>query len=361
MLARSFERVHMVSRFLVSALVVVSLTAGTSRALAQPAPPPGQPPQDTPETQQARAAFKKGSDLVGKAQWAEALASFEESDKLRHHAVTTYNIGACQRAMGRYLQAKTTLNAALEEHKAKGKQLPENLVIDSKAYIDEIDRLLVKLDMTIAPADAALAVDGRPLQKAPDDAGQKSPGTNVFFAGILPPGKGEALPVDHVAVVMDPGVHVFTLSRKGFNDVVINKTYAPGAAEPLKLELDKLPGTIRISSNRDAATVMLANVDVGVAPVNLTRPGGTYDVRVVKDGFVPYKAALKLNAGEEATLNADLQPESKPIYKEWWFWAGAAAVVAGITVTTYFLARSDPEPTRPPLDRGGLGWVVTAP
>jgi hypothetical protein len=301
-------------------------------------------------------ALKRGSDLVGKAQWAEALAAFEESDRLRHHAVTVYNIGACQRAMGRYLQAKSTFAAALDEHKTKGKQLPDNLVADAKAYSDEIDRLLVKLDVTVAPADAALSVDGRPLQKAPPEAG-----ANIFYADILPAGKGEVLPTDHVSVMMDPGVHVFTVSRKGFNDVVVNKTYAPGVAEPLKLELDKLPGTIRISANRDAATVMLANVDVGVAPVSLTRPGGTYDVRVVKEGFVPYKTSLKLNAGEEATMNADLQPESRPIFKEWWFWAGAAALITGITVTTYFLAKSDPAPTRPPLDRGGLGWVVTAP
>jgi hypothetical protein len=328
------------------------LVLGARDAEAQPAPPAA----EATEVTQARAAFKHGSELVAKAQWAEALSAFEESDKLRHHAVTVYNIGACQRAMGHYLQARTSFATALDEHKTKGKQLPENLVTDAKAYSDEIDRLLVKLDVTVAPADAALAVDGRPLQSVAGEGGK-----TLFYAGILPPGKGDVLPTDHVSVVLDPGVHVFTVSRKGFNDVIVNKSYGPGVAEPLKLELDKLPGTIRISANRDAATVMLANVDVGLAPVSLTRPGGTYEVRVLKEGFVPYQSAFKLNAGEEATMNADLQPERNPIYKEWWFWAAAGAVVAGIVVTTYFVARSDPAPTRPPLDRGGLGWVVSAP
>src|SRR5262249_16858609 len=50
----------------------------------------------------ARAAFVEGTTLVKNAQWAEALAAFERADKLKSHPVTTYNIAACERAMGRY-------------------------------------------------------------------------------------------------------------------------------------------------------------------------------------------------------------------------------------------------------------------
>ena len=65
---------------------------------------------------------------------------------------------------------------------------------------------------------------------------------------------------------------------------------------------------------------------------------------------------MALKAGDDVSLQAQLTPESKSVFKRWWFWTGAAVLLGGVAVGTFFAVR--PEPTRPPLDGGGLGWSV---
>src|SRR5262249_26574917 len=64
--------------------------------------------EDEPTTR-ARALYLEGVENVQKSQWAEALFAFESSAKLRPHATTTFNVGACERALGRYARAQATL------------------------------------------------------------------------------------------------------------------------------------------------------------------------------------------------------------------------------------------------------------
>ena len=56
---------------------------------------------ELPNVVQARAEFTTATDHVKNARWGEALAAFERSATLRPHSITTYNIGACERALGR--------------------------------------------------------------------------------------------------------------------------------------------------------------------------------------------------------------------------------------------------------------------
>src|SRR5438477_204503 len=81
---------------------------------------------DEEAVSEARQRFVEGADLVKRAQWAEALAAFERSDRLRPHAVTRYNIGACERALGRYARARASFERALEIDQGEGGALPES-------------------------------------------------------------------------------------------------------------------------------------------------------------------------------------------------------------------------------------------
>jgi hypothetical protein len=342
----------MLSRILpIFALVLV---AGRASA-APPTPTPAAPSAatDDPSVQQARESFKEGLELAKNAQWSEALRAFEKSSKLRQHAVTTFNIGACERALGHYMQARATIKQSMDESAAHKGDLPENLASEARAYLTEIDGLVVHLDTTVDPADALVAVDGRPLVV--------SGATDVptLVAGIAEPGTGAQLPAAHVMIEMDPGTHLFALSRKGFADVVLNKTFAPGTKATLALAAQQVPATIRITSNQAGAAVDFNGVDVGITPVDLTRPGGTYTVLVRHDGFDPYKTSVEAAPGATLSLNAELSPGHTPITQRWWFWTGAAAVVAGAVVTTFLVTR--PAAQRPPVETGGLNWALMTP
>ena len=120
--------------------------------------------------------------------------------------------------------------------------------------------------------------------------------------------------------------------------------------------MTKQPANVHVSSDRERALVRLDGTDVGLAPVLVTRPPGAYRLSVSKEGFVTYETQLALRPGQELKLDARLSPETVPLTKKWWFWALAGVIAGGVGVTTYFLVR--PEPQRPEVDKGGLGWAA---
>ena len=313
----------------------------------------GEGKDEGPDVARARELFARGAALVRTAQWTEALAAFEESSRLRPHPITTYNMGACERALGRYTAAQATLERALAEEAVTAK-LPESLRTEAKTYLQEMERLLVHIQLTVTPSDAAVAVDGRPLQTT-----DRPDGHRVLVAGRRAAGRGEALPAASVEVVLDPGTHLITLSRKGFTDALTNRTFAPGKHTALVLNLEKLPATLRVSSNQEKSLVRVDRIDVGYAPIEIQRPAGPYMIYVEKPGFSSYEARIKVNPGEETDIRARLSPT--PLTQKWWFWTAVGVVATGAVVGTYFATRSEPAPQRPPLDGGDLGWVVKVP
>jgi hypothetical protein len=338
--------------------LAVALSAGTS-AGAPNAPTPPEPADVT----SAREAFVAGARLAKDAQWGEALAAFERSEKLHPHAATTYNIGACYRAMGRYTMARRWFAQALSENGAAGgSQLADGVATEIHAYVDEMDRVVATYEVTLDPPDADIAVDGRALEGRASSATPSPATPPVYVAGTMPPGPGqplEGLTKGKFRLVVDPGTHVVVVSRKGFSDVVERLVAAPGSVTSLSLELATLPASLHIASDREHAVVAVNDMDVGIAPVTLSRPAGAYHVLVREKGFVTYETDALLHPGERVDLLAQLKPEKPALTQRWWFWTAAGVVVAGAAVGTYFATR--PAPERPALNGGGLGWTVKTP
>lgn len=311
------------------------------------------PAAQADETADARDAFRRGAELARDQQWSAALASFERSARLRPSAGTTYNVGICERALGQYVRARRTLARALEQ-RAAGDELPEATVVEIQKLRAEIDGLVATLDVTLEPADARVAIDGQPLEVS----GRQGE-LPVLLAGTSAPGPGKPAPAATFRVLLDPGHHVIVLSREGFGDAVHAEDVRPHDTRAIRLVLDRLPATLAIRATQPGAVVSVDDLDVGVAPVSLLRPAGKHKVLVRKPGFLPYEATANVAAGQRTDLVATLREERPSLLSRWWFWTGAAVVVGGAAVTTFALTRPDPE--RPPLDGGGLGWTVRAP
>ncbi|MFO0762103.1 MAG: tetratricopeptide repeat protein [Byssovorax sp.] len=184
---------------------------------------------DSAETVSAREAFRVGSALAKQGQWAEAIAAFERSAKLRPHPVTTYNIGYCERAVGHITRARKLLGEALNG--SAEDMLPPDLSAEARAYLAEIDRRLVRAIVTLAPPGAALAVDGRPLE-----ALSTGPGRLRLAAGTRDPGDPEPVAAPSFDLDLDPGVHVFVLAGPGASETTLNRTFAAGETVRLSLQ-----------------------------------------------------------------------------------------------------------------------------
>lgn len=326
--------------------------AATARAADPPNGPVPAQADESPEVVQAREEFVEATELAHQSQWAEALASFERSARHRPHAVTAYNIAFCQRALGAYTVARDAFAKALQEDQAAGGvQLPEMLRADAKGYLAEIDALLASANVSLSPAEATVAVDGRPLES------REGSSERVLVAGVRAPGPGEAAPGSSFRVLLNPGLHVFTFNRQGFEAAIDRRTLLAGLSIDLHYELDRLPATLHIASNQEGAIVTVGEADVGAAPVDVSRPAGSYEVVVKKRGFKPFEVQVVVQPGQDLDVRAPLSEDRPALTQRWWFWSAVGVVVAGAVVTTYALTQSTPAPVQPPLQQGGL-WTV---
>lgn len=308
------------------------------------------PPEDA-NLEQARELFRHGVAHVKEARWGEALAAFERSQALKQHAITSFNVGACERALGRYTRARSAFYRALNEEQDQPGQLAPSLLEDTTAFLTQINQLLVLVDAQVTPPGSTLTVDGRPVQLE-----QLTDGTSQHVVGLLAPGPGAATPRGTFRLLLDPGSHVITLQRKGFTDVVVRRSFAAGERAKLELQMEQIPASLHIAANVQRALVKVNGEDVGPVPVSLLRPSGVLEVVVRKPGYVPYAAKVTASPGEELNLNARLVVESQALTSKWWFWVGSAVVLAGGAFATYALTRPD-EPA-PPYAGGSTGWVA---
>lgn len=294
----------------------------------------------------AREEFRAGARLIEQSEWAAAIAAFERSRALREHALTIYNIGVCQRFLGRYTLALQTLRFALS-HGARGSELPELFRDQARAYVDEIESKLARLRLTLTTPNAKAAVDGRPLEAAP---------SGELVAGVALPGQGKEIGVAPVVVVVDPGAHVLTFQLEGHDTIEVRREMKPGATESLTVSLTEQDSELLVDADRSRSVVRVDDVDVGLTPITVVRPPGRHTVTVVKEGFVPYRAAVTLRPGQHTRLAAELPVERVPVTKRWWFWTGAASVLAAGVLVTYVATKPGPQP--PPYEGGSTGWLV---
>jgi catechol 2,3-dioxygenase-like lactoylglutathione lyase family enzyme len=299
-------------------------------------------PDDT--TSRGHAAYVRGVQLSHDQQWGNALVAFEEAASLRDHPIVEMNIAYCQRALGRYVAARRTVQGVI----AKPAGLDPKGLDDAQNYLAEFDKLIVRVAVQLDPASATLTVDGRPLVEGD--------GKDTYLGDVAPAGVGAPLGKPAFTVVLDPGAHVFRAVREGHQDALVSRSYPPGSSASLDLHLDVLPATVAIHSEPAAAIVRVDSREVGVAPIEFQRPAGQYKLEVLLDHYETYKAALELAPGQHADMTARLNPYTEPLTKKWWFWTGAAVVVVGGAVLTYFITRPAPQP--PPYEAGSANWLV---
>ena len=304
-------------------------------------------PDDT--IAKARAFFAKGIERVRRNEWGEALAAFNASAELRAHAVTTYNIGACYRATGRYAKARQSFLEALDRH-VEHDELPPHLLEETRRFLVELDGVLGRVPVRVLPAAARVTVDGAPLR--PEKVGRKT----QLVGGVRAAGPGESIARGQGTMLLDPGAHVIVVSADGHEDAVVNRTVHPGDNPRLAITLEPKRAQLRVRASAAPARVILDGQLLGLAPLEVLRPAGSYELRVEADGREPYRSQVELESGKAHLVRADLPEKSTSVLESWWFWTAAGVVVTGAVVGTYFATR--PEPTRPPLDGGGLGWTV---
>jgi hypothetical protein len=176
----------------VAVLLVVAGCAGVAHA------------QDEAARTQSRSLFTSGATALGDGRPGEALGYFERAYRLFPHYATLYNIGLCQRALGRPVDSVTALMKFLEEG---GEAVSAEQRTTASRLIKEGRAKIVLATVKIAPPSAKVLIDGKPLEG------------------------GE--------VLLDPGSHAIDATAAGRQSVHHTFTVEAGARPVISLTMPK--------------------------------------------------------------------------------------------------------------------------
>jgi hypothetical protein len=106
-------------------------------------------------------------------------------------------------------------------------------------------------------------------------------------------------------------------------------------------------GVIHIDANLEGAAVEVGGEQRGTTPVPALRlrAPASYEIRVSKDGYVPFRAQVAVPPEGEVRVEAELsrRGSSPRWYQRWWVPVVAGVVVVGAAAGTYVLLSEDPD------------------
>jgi hypothetical protein len=260
-----------------------------------------------PAVARHRALFVEGAALARANRWLEALAAFEESAGLLPHARTSFNVGYCRRALGRFTAARAAFREALALHDA-GATLTEEQLAAAAEYLKEAEALVVRAEVEIAPEGTSLSLDGAGLERAADG----------WIAALRPGAAVNEAPGGRFTLLLDPGRHVLSATSPAGEVFTLEVNAASGESPRYRLEVPspaerRLPDAERSSSvgqwapRGDAATGDATTVRSVVALVlgsaALTSAG-------LATAFTVHAAATS-SAAEEACPRRTVCPDDR--------------------------------------------------
>jgi hypothetical protein len=196
------------------ALRALALAALALAALA-PGAAPGAPPAPgarpaADQTPEAKARFKKGTDLYRQARYREAIAEFQAAYRLRPHGVLHFNVAQCHEKLGDIPAALASYHDYLREVPgAEDRETVQRAVsnLEARLAATGVQQILVYSE----PSGAEVLVDGQTRGRTP-------------FSIVLP-----------------HGMHVVSLVKAGHQTVTREVALAPDRSLQLDLALVKGP------------------------------------------------------------------------------------------------------------------------
>lgn len=250
------------------------------------------------DREDARAAFLQGVRLLEDARYAEAVSSLERSLAMREVPPVLYNLALAYRGAGAYLRAVETFERFLVVAPPR-----EPLRNDASTIIEELRRAIGRVRVTVRGDAAELRIDDRAVT-----------------------------PVEPVSTVrLDPGRHVFEARREGYRPAIRSILLAPGESEEVELDAAEapLPATLEVQVNVDDATITLDGRERGRARIELSP--GLHVLEVSASGHASDRRELDVAPGRNERVMVTLAARPS-VLTRWWFWTGAAVVVAGLVV-----------------------------
>lgn len=312
----------------------------------------GKPGESEESVARAREAFRRGTALGKTGHWSDALVAFEHSALLRPHAVTTYNVAYCERALGRYTRARKSFAEALNEDRTRGgTELSEELFAAANGFVSELDGKIARFTVSLSNARALVSIDGAPLEFVAVERGQP-----LFLAGTRKPGPPDAIDGGVFDVLLDPGPHKFVAARAGFREGLVERMVEPGERGAVYLDINETappPKAVAPTPppNRVAAVTALGIGGAGLA-VGIVAGVIAANARSQLDDVCPDRQCGPEDSAtlERANTAASISTAG--------FLVGGTAIATGIAL--WFLASKSAAAPTPPSSSVSVSFGMTS-
>ncbi|MGC4065294.1 MAG: PEGA domain-containing protein [Polyangiaceae bacterium] len=156
---------------------------------------------------------------------------------------------------------------------------------------------------------------------------------------------------------VDSGNVAIRVEAEGFVTIEQTVFLAPQTDETVSLlwKRVELSGTITFKATVPAAVLYVDDEKRGQTPIELSLAPGRHSVKLTHPDYDPLDSEINVVAKERREVTLALH-EKPPIWAKWWFWTGAAVIVAG-AVATGIVLNSEKSPKAGDIEPG----IVSAP
>lgn len=301
------------------AVLLVGMSTPSAAWSAEPKPTPVAEAATPSREERARTLREQGNQAMLDMRYVDALSLYRESRPLDPRELgVIYSIARAHQLLGEFPEAL----ANLEEFERRAS--PE-----LKAKVGRLDQLLLDLRSRVSTLDLRCS----------------QPGARVLIRDKVigaTPLSGVRLPAGAATMVVE---------LDGFFPVKRHIVLPAGGSLQLEVTLAarSTSSLLLVSTQPAGAQVLVDGKHVGTSSprAELVLPAGPHRVSARREGFEEASAPVVLAPGATRDLTVPME-RSVPVTGRWWFWAGAALLVAGGAALGVALL------TERPADHGSL-------
>ena len=229
-------------------------------------------PTDAKKKAEATRLLAEGNALSNEGNYVEALEKFQIAYDVYASPKLLLNIGTMLRQLGRNIEAAGVYERYLKDPGAE----PQQIKLLTRT-LDEIDSLVGHLRITVSPLDAAVSLDGKPLD----------------------------VPITGAEVRIEPGTHKVVAEKKGFPAAIVTVSLGRGEKRVASLNVERAPVVEKSNSTTIAAIACFSFGGLGFIAAGVTG-GLIVSLNEKYHNGCPDRVCLTSAGYESAQLGSDL-------------------------------------------------------